>query len=57
LRRLVADKALAARMAIAAHAYVEGSRVIDRHAARWASTYLDWHARREALLAKSRVAV
>jgi glycosyltransferase involved in cell wall biosynthesis len=57
LLRLVTDSALAARTATAAHAYVKENRVIDRHAAEWASTYLDWHARREALLARSRVAV
>jgi glycosyltransferase involved in cell wall biosynthesis len=56
LRRLVTDKAFALRIAKAAHSYVEENRVIDQHAAKWASTYLDWHARCERLLARSGVA-
>jgi glycosyltransferase involved in cell wall biosynthesis len=56
LRRLVTDKALAGRMAKAAHSYVEENRVIGQHAAKWASTYSDWHARRGQLLARTGVA-
>jgi hypothetical protein len=57
LRRLVTDKALALRVAKSAHTYVKDNRVIDQHAAKWASTYLVWHARREQLLARTGVAV
>jgi glycosyltransferase involved in cell wall biosynthesis len=57
LRRLVTDKTFALRVAKAAHTYVKENRVIDQHAAKWASTYLDWHARREQLLARTDVAV
>ena len=56
LQRLVSDKALARRMAKAAHSYVEENRVIGQHAAKWASTYSDWHARGGQLLARSSIA-
>ena len=56
LQRLVSDKALARRMAKAAHRYVEENRVIGQHTAKWASTYSDWHARGGQLLAGSSIA-
>ena len=58
LTRLVVDRPLARRIADAAYRYVKANRLIDQHAARWASVYEGWHARREELLnrtaAKSR---
>ncbi|TMH38019.1 MAG: glycosyltransferase family 4 protein [Betaproteobacteria bacterium] len=50
LTRLVTDRPFAQRIAREAHRYVAENRLIDQHAARWASTYKIWHARREELL-------
>ena len=36
--------------------FIEENRVIGQHAAKWASTYSDWHARGGQLLARSSIA-
>ena len=53
LTRLVIDRSQARRIADAAYRYVKENRLIDQHAARWASVYQAWHARREELLTRT----
>jgi len=53
LTRLVGEPSLRRRIADAAHRYVKSNRLIDQHAARWASVYKGWHARREELLRRT----
>ena len=53
LTRLVGDRPFQRRIADAAYRYVKSNRLIDQHAARWASVYKGWHARRAELLRRT----
>ena len=51
--RLVTDRRFARSLAREAHRYVSEHRLMHQHVAKWATTYLGWHARRAHLLSSS----